>query len=110
MCSQTQIRHSYKQNVTQHTWADYEPSQFLSLHWDNCANTLRAARGLSGFGAIIYPLAHFWFTLANPPGPSGLGCDSARLEQPPWPMSTGQSRGGKTIRVGMGFNPGSEPV
>ena len=62
MCSQTKIRHSYKQNITQHPSADYEPSQFLSLCWDNCANTLKAARDLSGFSAIIYPLAHFWLS------------------------------------------------
>ena len=78
MRGQTQIRHLYKQNITQHTWADYEPPLFLSLCWDNCANTLRAARDLSGFGAIIYSFAHFWLTLSNPPGPSGPGCDSAR--------------------------------
>lgn len=68
---------------------------FLSLCWDNCANTLRAARDLSGFGAIIYSFAHFWLTLSNPPGPCGPGCDSARpvssgcLLSPGRPASTG---------------------
>lgn len=36
-----------------------------------------------------------------------------RLEpplRPPRPMSTGQSGGGKTIRGGMAFNPGSQSL
>lgn len=83
----------------------------VSLHYfyHYAGTTVQIHCDLSGFSAIIYPLAHLWLSLANPPGSSRPGCDSARaikqsrLLGPGRPTSTGRSRGGKTIRVGDGI-------
>lgn len=116
MCSQTPIRHSYKQNITQHPWADYKPSQFLSACWDNYANTLRAVRDLSGFGAIFYPLAHFGslgLILQEPAGwavtqhsPSGRAASLAKRGR----FLQDGVEVGKTSRAGTAFNLGSESL